>query len=220
MFPPLSWIQKWTPSDIIKKYSKVKQHACQARSFPIPDPRQPLVPVSNQNLVEISPSLKRESLAVSEDSNQAMKCLKSIASSTSLPTVVADDQPRWGQWVSFVIAEDSAVLVQLELFLVLFRLQNLLLFFSEAKCLKNKMNSIRIFLGFDCVVDRVGLSRGLCMFWNNDTDISLLGYSSGHIDVFISLQNSCFCFTSFYGNPKVEFRHFSWDLSSEASLFV
>lgn len=38
-------------------------------------------------------------------------------------------------------------------------------------------------------VDGVGLSGGLHMFWTNDTDASFLGYSSGHIDVSISLYN-------------------------------
>lgn len=59
-------------------------------------------------------------------------------------------------------------------------------------------------------MDRTSLSRGLGIFWNKDYDISLMGYSSGHIDVSISLSNySCFLFSHFYGNPKAELRKFS-----------
>lgn len=51
------------------------------------------------------------------------------------------------------------------------------------------------------------------MFWNNDTDVSLLGYFRVILMFLFPLYNSpYFCFTGFYGNPKVELRRFSWDL--------
>lgn len=65
----------------------------------------------------------------------------------------------------------------------------------------------------------VGLSGKLGFLWNKNTLISLLGYSSGHIDVFVSLSNfSSFCFTGFYGNLKLEIRKFSWDLLTCLSI--
>ncbi|KAI5649831.1 hypothetical protein M9H77_35836 [Catharanthus roseus] len=67
----------------------------------------------------------------------------------------------------------------------------------------------RISLGFDYgfFVDRTGISGGL------DTTVSLLGYSSSHIDFSICIHNSIpFHFTDFYGNPKTDLRCFSWDL--------
>lgn len=54
------------------------------------------------------------------------------------------------------------------------------------------MDSIKTFLNFDCdlFVERVGLSEGHGLFRNNDINVSSIGYSSGHIDIFVSLANS------------------------------
>lgn len=64
-----------------------------------------------------------------------------------------------------------------------------IVFLLETICLKNKINSIRISLGFDCdfFVDRVSLSGGLAMFWNKDTAVTLLDYSVGHIGMCLFL---------------------------------
>lgn len=63
--------------------------------------------------------------------SQPVKNLKApITDIYILPMVAADDQPHRAQRVSYVgIAEDLAVLVQLELFTVLLILQSLYLFF-------------------------------------------------------------------------------------------
>lgn len=77
------------------------------------------------------------------------------------------------------------------------------------------MDSIRLSLGFDCDFygDQIDLSGGLGLFWNNDMHVSLLSYSTSHIDVSIILSNSINAnFTSFDGYPKNELRCFSWDL--------
>lgn len=55
-------------------------------------------------------------------------------------------------------------------------------------------------------------SIGLGIFWNNGTNVYSMGYSSSHIDVFVSLTNYvCFRFIGFYGNPKPEVRYFPRD---------
>lgn len=81
-----------------------------------------------------------------------------------------------------------------------------LAFYSETKCLKNKMDSIKYSLEFDFgfYVDRIGLAGGLDTFWNENTTVNLFGYSSGHIDVSISLDNfPIFHFTGFLEFQKL-----------------
>lgn len=53
---------------------------------------------------------------------------------------------------------------------------------------------------------RLASLRGLRLLWNNNTFVSLLSYSPGHIDVSITLTDYIiFRFSSFYGNPKTDF---------------
>lgn len=88
----------------------------------------------------------------------------------------------------------------------------LIVFLSKIKCRKNKMDSVRLSSGFDfgLFVERIGLYGVLGVFWNNNINVNLLGYSSGYIDIFVSSFNfSIFHFTGFYRNPKIELRRFS-----------
>lgn len=85
-------------------------------------------------------------------------------------------------------------------------------FLIEDKCLKNKIDNAHTFLGFDCgfFVDKIGLYGGLDIFWNDDVIVYLLGYSSSHIDSLYFFSKSVpFCFTSIYGNSKMDLRSFS-----------
>lgn len=53
----------------------------------------------------------------------------------------------------------------------------------------------------------LALAGVLGLFWNIEICVSLLGYSVGHIDVYVTLHNSLyFRFTGFYGNLKSEIR--------------
>ena len=59
-----------------------------------------------------------------------------------------------------------------------------IVFLIETKCTSAKMEMWRVKLGFSCklVVDSVGRSGGLCLFWNDCVTVSLvqlLGESLG-----------------------------------------
>jgi hypothetical protein len=64
-------------------------------------------------------------------------------------------------------------------------------------------------------VKSVGLSGGLCLYWNNDSRVSMKSFSNTHIDVLIQndeLGELEWRFTGFYGNPERSKRKLSWDL--------
>lgn len=58
-------------------------------------------------------------------------------------------------------------------------------------------------------VDKVGMSDGLALFLRKDVDVSLLSYSSHHIDVEVVLPGEMtkWWFTGFYGIPEQQLRH-------------
>ena len=50
----------------------------------------------------------------------------------------------------------------------------------------------------------MGKKGGLCLIWDDSVDVSLLSYSTFHIDVeVLSQRGSPWRFTSFYGNPDL-----------------
>lgn len=61
-------------------------------------------------------------------------------------------------------------------------------------------------------VDCVGKGGGLALFWKDDSKLSIVSYSKGHIDAIIKEGSGDWRFTGFYGNPKVEERKESWKL--------
>ncbi|KAL5801840.1 hypothetical protein ACOSQ3_033472 [Xanthoceras sorbifolium] len=66
---------------------------------------------------------------------------------------------------------------------------------------------LRLFLGFSgkLVVECVGRSGGLVLFWSSQLDISLLSFSLFHIDVSVSVVRcSPWRFTGFYGIGSLE----------------
>ena len=79
-----------------------------------------------------------------------------------------------------------------------------LIFLMETHCQHEKLERWKIKLGFNSklVINSVGLSGGLCLFWTNDNVVELLTYSQDHIDVRIRLgNNKIWRFTGFYGHP-------------------
>jgi exonuclease III len=61
-------------------------------------------------------------------------------------------------------------------------------FLMETKLGKNKMELIRIKMGFSnlFVVDSVGRSGGLALLWDDDTELEIQNYSRRHINAFLS----------------------------------
>jgi hypothetical protein len=87
----------------------------------------------------------------------------------------------------------------------------------ETKISAKRVEDLRVTLGFaGCfAVDSEGLSGGLGLFWSDDYDVSVKGFSTGHIDAMVRKkgQNSMeWRFTGFYGAPRAENRHHSWRL--------
>ncbi|KAL5819042.1 hypothetical protein ACOSQ4_022884 [Xanthoceras sorbifolium] len=78
---------------------------------------------------------------------------------------------------------------------------------------KDRMEQLRLFLGFSgkLVVECVGRSGGLVLFWSDQLDINLLSFSLFHIDVSVSVvRSSPWRFTGFYGSPEASQRHNAW----------
>lgn len=81
-----------------------------------------------------------------------------------------------------------------------------IVFLSKTKCFKNKIDSIRLSLDFDCGFYVEVLDFFEIMMLMFCSSVTLLGI----LDVSIVLCNSInFRFTYFYGNPKTELRCFS-----------
>ncbi|XP_019161998.1 PREDICTED: uncharacterized protein LOC109158536 [Ipomoea nil] len=87
---------------------------------------------------------------------------------------------------------------------------------------KQRMETIRVHLGFDCVftVDADGHSGGLALLWNNTVDLRVTGYSSNHVDTEVRLDvgSPCWRFTGFYGYPQRQRRREAWDLLRSLSV--
>ncbi|KAK2652828.1 hypothetical protein Ddye_012684 [Dipteronia dyeriana] len=77
------------------------------------------------------------------------------------------------------------------------------------------MEMWRVNLGFcsKLVVDSIGRSGGLCLFWNDNVTVNLVNYSQGPIDVNVSaVGGATWRLTGFYGNPNKRQRCHSWTL--------
>lgn len=57
-------------------------------------------------------------------------------------------------------------------------------------------------------IDRIGLGGGLALFWKNETQVELFGFSLNHIDVAVSEEGIDFKWrlTGFYGFPETDRR--------------
>lgn len=89
-----------------------------------------------------------------------------------------------------------------------------LLFVSETNINNLLANVIRFRLKFKnyFCVNTVAQKGGLLLFWNENVALSILSYSLGHVDCFISNQSYSFYFTGFYGNPDRNLQFLSWNL--------
>ena len=75
----------------------------------------------------------------------------------------------------------------------------------ETLCSKSKLDSIKLKLGFNrlIVVDRVGRSGGLALFWRSSATVSLLSYARNFIDVHVEVAGlGDWRLTGFYGFPE------------------
>ncbi|XP_059450845.1 uncharacterized protein LOC132181612 [Corylus avellana] len=91
-----------------------------------------------------------------------------------------------------------------------------LVFLMETKLRQNKMEGIRMKLGFGnmFVVDCVGWSGGLVLFWEDGSGVEIQNFSHQHINAIVSNQNHSmeWKFTGFYGHPEASKRNEVWDL--------
>lgn len=89
------------------------------------------------------------------------------------------------------------------------------LFLCETICRKDKLDRLRISLGFEgaFVVDPQGKSGGLALFWRFEGEVRLLSFSQAHIDVEVLVKGQPhWRFCGVYGNPDRNCRHLTWDL--------
>ncbi|XP_057809148.1 uncharacterized protein LOC131023623 [Salvia miltiorrhiza] len=88
------------------------------------------------------------------------------------------------------------------------------LFLCETISSRARMEEFRVRLKFEgCfVVDCVGRSGGLCMFWKSSAICKLIGYSNNHIDMHVEDDRGVWRLTGFYGFPERNRRRDSWQL--------
>ncbi|XP_022841874.1 uncharacterized protein LOC111365549 [Olea europaea var. sylvestris] len=101
------------------------------------------------------------------------------------------------------------------------------LFLQETKLNAANMELCRIKLKFyGCLnVQAVGRSGGIALLWKSNVNLSILGYSTKHIDAKIESPLHCWFLTGIYGHPETTKRMETWNLlkrlkrnSSEAWL--
>lgn len=88
-------------------------------------------------------------------------------------------------------------------------------FLSETRFSKHRVEIIRFLLGFRCcfLVDRVGMSGGLDLFWKEDTYIQIGSFFRFHIDAScLDVSEIGWRFMGIYRNPKASQRRFMWEL--------
>jgi exonuclease III/ribonuclease HI len=98
-----------------------------------------------------------------------------------------------------------------------------ILFLMETKCRKEKLESIRVRMGFIgmFVVEPVGRSGGLVLFWKNVHEVEIQNYTRHHINAMIKANDSsrAWKLTCFYGHPVTAKRHESWALLQHLRQF-
>jgi exonuclease III len=98
-----------------------------------------------------------------------------------------------------------------------------ILFLMETKCRKEKLEVIRVKLGFAglFVVDSVGISGGLALFWKDGDELEIQNYSRRHINAIVKqVANANFWkLTFFYGHLDWTKRHESWALLRHLKIF-
>ncbi|KAK3199013.1 hypothetical protein Dsin_022428 [Dipteronia sinensis] len=90
-----------------------------------------------------------------------------------------------------------------------------ILFLSKTKATQLLLELYRVRLGFSgkLVVEKVGKSGGLCLFWSNKVNVNSMSFSRFHIDVGVVSNNTkVWRLTGFYGNPEPDQLHHVWTL--------
>ena len=93
-----------------------------------------------------------------------------------------------------------------------------IVFLLETLCNHDWLEVVRVRLGFvgKLVVNKVGRSGGLCLFWSDKVEIDLLGFSRYHIDVIVTSHSSLkWRFTGVYGQPDHSLRPSFWNFFSK-----
>ncbi|XP_019149856.1 PREDICTED: uncharacterized protein LOC109146658 [Ipomoea nil] len=88
-------------------------------------------------------------------------------------------------------------------------------FLMETKAKNDRVESVRTRMGYEgnFCVERDEDGEGLALLWRDKEVATLLGYSSNHIDVSVSLPGKpCWRLTCFYGYSQSTRRQESWDL--------
>jgi hypothetical protein len=92
----------------------------------------------------------------------------------------------------------------------------LMVFLIETKMQNEKMELVRYKLDFPrmFVVDSVGKSRGMALFWGEEIVVDIQNFSQQHINGIIQTKNSDvpWKFMGFYGHPDVSKCHEAWEL--------
>jgi exonuclease III len=91
-----------------------------------------------------------------------------------------------------------------------------LVFLMETCCSKKHVESLRVQLGYVgvFVVDPVGRSGGLALFWKDSLKVEIFNYSRHHINAIVQEGEDDFRWklTGFYGQPDTARREESWTL--------
>ena len=89
------------------------------------------------------------------------------------------------------------------------------MFIMKTRCDDSILEKWRVKLGFQgkIVVNSVGSSGGLCLFWSYEVDVSLLSFSQAYIDVCVRIRfKLAWRFTNFYGSPVQSQKVHFWTL--------
>ena len=91
-----------------------------------------------------------------------------------------------------------------------------LVFLMETKLRKKKMENVWTKIGFNnmFVVECVGKSGGLVLFWEDECSVEIQNFSHRHINAIVHNQqmNIDWKFTGFYGQPDATKRFEGWNL--------
>jgi exonuclease III len=98
-----------------------------------------------------------------------------------------------------------------------------ILFLMETKCSRSKIEGIRVKLGYNgmFVVEPVGRSGGLALFWRDNQDLEIQNFTRRHINAIVKEVDTevSWKLTCFYGHPVAAKRHESWALLEHLQNF-
>lgn len=89
------------------------------------------------------------------------------------------------------------------------------IFLIETLCSKNKLERIKLQLGYDglFIVDRVGRSGGLVLLWKASSNVNLLQFTTNFINAEVEVPDlGKWRLTGYYGYPESSWHRKSWDL--------